>query len=261
MELAGKRILLTGATGGLGTAAAHELARQGAVLLLSGRSEEQLRKLEAQLVGAGHEVLPADLGEPGAAERLVAEAGRIDVLIANAGLPGGAALAELDGETVAEVVRVNLEVPMQMARCAIPQMRDRGDGHMVFIASLAGKFALPDSTLYSGTKFGLRGFTWALRPELARHGIGVSLISPGFISDVGMFAKRGRKPPPGAGTRTPQDFADAVVGSIVRNRDEVVIAPPMLRLLGQLSLTAPGLVARVFRRARPSRNDPNTSGS
>lgn len=261
MELAGKRVLLTGATGGLGAAMARELALQGAVMVLSGRNEVQLKALEAELAGAGHEVLAADLAEPGAAEGLVERAGRIDVLIANAGLPGGAALADLDGGGVADVVRVNFEAPIQMARCAIPQMRAQGHGHMVFVASMAGKFALPGSSLYSSTKFGLRGFAWALRPELARDGIGVSLITPGFISGAGMFARRGRKPPLGTGTRTPQDVADAVVGAIVHNRDEVVVASPPLRVLGQLSLTAPGLLGRAIGVAGPNRTDPNSDAS
>lgn len=261
MELAGKRVLLTGATGGLGEAAARELAGQGAVLLLSARNSEQLAALAAELPGAGHEALPADLAELGAAESLVARAGRIDVLIANAGLPGGAPLAELDEDAVARVVRVNLEAPIQLARCAMPQMRARRDGQMVFVASLAGKFALPESTLYSGTKFGLRGFAWSLRPELARDGIGVSLVTPGFISDAGMFAKRGRKPPPGAGTRTPQDFADAVVGAIVHNRAEVVLAPPPLRLLGQLSLVAPGLLGLAIKTFGPKRGQADSRDS
>jgi short-subunit dehydrogenase len=260
MELAGKRVLLTGATGGLGEAAAHELARQGAVLLLSGRDRQRLDDLAAQLAGAGHEALAADLAEQGAAESLVERAGRVDVLIANAGLPGGAALIDLEGADVEDVVRVNLEAPIQMARCVIPQMRERGDGHLVFVASLTGKFALPESSLYSSTKFGLRGFAWSLRPELARYGIGVSLITPGFIRDAGMFAKRGRRPPPGAGTRPPSDFAAACVSAIVRNRDEVVVAPPQLRLLAQLALVAPGPVSRLLRRARPDRSRSGASG-
>ncbi len=261
MELAGKRVLLTGAAGGLGEAAAHELARQGAVMVLSGRDERKLGDLAGELTGAGHEVLVADLAAPGEAERLVDRAGQVDVLIANAGLPGGAALVDLEGSDVEAVVRVNLEAPIQMARRAIPQMRERGSGHLVFIASLTGKFALPESSLYSSTKFGLRGFAWSLRPELARHGIGVSLITPGFIRDAGMFAKRGRKPPPGAGTRPPSDVAAACVSAIVRNRDEVVVAPPQLRLLAHLALVAPGPVSRLLRRARPDRSASGATGS
>ncbi len=261
MELAGKRVLLTGATGGLGAAMARELALQGAVLVLSGRNEVQLNALAAELAGAGHAVQPADLAEAGAAERLVERAGHVDVLVANAGLPGGVPLADLDGDAVAEVVRVNLEAPIQMARCVIQQMRERGHGHMVFISSMAGKFALPGSSLYSSTKFGLRGFAWALRPELARHHIGVSVVTPGFISGAGMFARRGRKPPLGAGTRTPQDVADAVVGAIVNNRDEVVVASPLLRALGQLSLAAPGLLGRAISFAGPNRTDANAGAS
>lgn len=259
MELAGKRVLLTGAAGGLGRAAAERLAGLGATLVLSSRNEAQLRELADSLSGDGHDVIAADLAESGAAEDVVTRAGEVDVLIANAGLPGGAALLELDGQTVADVVRVNLEVPLQMARVAAPQMQSRRSGQIVFVASLAGKFALPESSLYSSTKFGLRGASWSLRAELAPHGVGVSLITPGFISEAGMFAKRGRKPPPGAGTRTPQDFADALVGAIEHNRGEVVVAAPPLRVLGQVSLLMPGMLARGLGRAAPSRRDSGSS--
>ena len=88
MELAGRKALLTGATGGLGRAIAEALAARGATLLLSARKRDALEALAAELPGDGHRVLPADLAEPGAAERLAAEAGEVDILVANAGLPG-----------------------------------------------------------------------------------------------------------------------------------------------------------------------------
>src|SRR5207344_892830 len=88
MELAGRKALLTGATGGLGRAIARALAEHGAVVLLSARRQDALEALAEELPGSGHSVLPADLAEPGAAEMLAAEAGHVDVLVANAGLPG-----------------------------------------------------------------------------------------------------------------------------------------------------------------------------
>jgi len=88
MELAGRTALLTGATGGLGRATAKALATRGATLVLSGRKAEALEALAAELPGDGHRTIPSDLAEPGAAEKLAAEAGPVDVLVANAGLPG-----------------------------------------------------------------------------------------------------------------------------------------------------------------------------
>lgn len=253
MSFTGKRVLLTGAAGGLGETTAHALAKAGATLVLSSRNEVKLREIAESLPGGPHETLPADLLAEGAPRQVVADAGQVDILIANAGRPGGWALDETEFDEIDQVVRVNFEVPIKMAKAVIPQMKERGDGQIVLIASLAGKFALPDSTMYSSTKAGLRAFGWALRPELARDGIGVSVVTPGFISEVGMFAKRKRKAPPLAGTISPQRYAAKLLKGIEKNDGEIVIAPPQLRVLSQLSLTAPSLFDRAFRRAAPQR--------
>src|SRR5207245_1516658 len=116
MELAGRTALLTGATGGLGRAIAQALAGRGASLALSARKAEALAALAAELPGEGHRVLPVDLAEPGAAERLASEAGEVDVLVANAGLPGAGWLADFTPEQVQRALRVNLEAPMLLAQ-------------------------------------------------------------------------------------------------------------------------------------------------
>lgn len=253
MDLSGKRVLLTGAAGGLGETAARALAGRGATLVLSSRNEQQLERIARELPGTGHTVVVADLSADGAAEDVIARAGEFDVLIVNAGRPGGWELADFPEDEIADVVRVNFEVPIRMARAAVPVLRDRGGGQLVFVASLAGKFALPKSTMYSSTKSGLRAFSWALRPELAGEGIGVTLISPGFVSEVGMFAKRKRKAPPGAGLVSPQRYADRLIDAIEKNKGEAVIAPLQLRVLGQLSLLMPGFFAAIFKRFAPQR--------
>ncbi len=204
MELAGRTALLTGATGGLGRAIAAALAERGASLVLSARKADALEALAAELPGEGHRVLPSDLAEPGAAEKLAAEAGEVEILIANAGLPAAGRLTDFSPEQVGRALRVNLEAPMLMAQALSPALVERGSGHLVFVASLSGKAASPRSSIYNATKFGLRGFALGLRADLAPKGVGVSLVSPGFIRDAGMFADAGAKPPPGLGTGTPQ---------------------------------------------------------
>jgi short-subunit dehydrogenase len=164
----GKRILLTGAAGGLGEITAQAFAEAGATLILSSRNEAKLNEIAAALPGGPHEVIAADLAEPGAPQEVIARAGQIDIFVANAGRPGGWALDETPADEISSVIRVNFEVPIQMVKAVIPQMKERKDGQIVLIASLAGKFALPDSTMYSSTKSGLRAFGWALRPE-RRH--------------------------------------------------------------------------------------------
>ena len=121
----------------------------------------------------------------------------------------------------------------------------RRDGHLVFVGSLSGKSAGPHSSLYSATKFGLRGFALSLRQDLAEHGVGVSLVSPGFVRDAGMFADSGARLPPGVGTSTPEDVAAAVVRAIEGDRAEVDVAPLPVRAGARLAGLAPGLSAGV----------------
>src|SRR6185437_10502599 len=146
MEIGGRTTLLTGATGGLGRATAAALAARGAKLLLSGRKRDALEALAAELPGGEHRVLPADLAEPGAAEKLAAEAGAVDVLVANAGLPATGRLTDFSSEQLTAALRVNLEAPMLLARALEPAMLERGSGHMVFISSLSGKSPSPLSS-------------------------------------------------------------------------------------------------------------------
>lgn len=245
MELAGRTALLTGATGGLGRAIAVALAERGASVALSARKAEALETLASELPGEGHRVLPSDLAEPGAAEKLVAEAGRVEVLIANAGLPAAGLLSDFSPEQVARALRVNLEAPMLMARALIPAMVEDGSGHLVFVSSLSGKAASPRSSIYNATKFGLRGFALGLRADLAPKGVGVSLVSPGFIRDAGMFADAGAKPPPGLGTGTPEQVGGAVIKAIERDKVEVAVAPIAQRALAHFALASPTVSVKV----------------
>ena len=239
LELAGRTALLTGATGGLGRAIAKALAERGAILELSARKPQALEGLAAELPGEGHRVVPADLAEPGAAERLAAEAGEVDVLVANAGLPGAGWLTDFSPEEVTRALRVNLEAPMLLARALYPAMLEGGAGHLVFISSLAGKAASPRSSIYNATKFGLRGFALGLRPDISPQGVGVSLVSPGFIREAGMFAEAGAKPPPAMGTASPAQVGAAVVKAIEKNRVEIAVAPIQQRLGAHLALVSP----------------------
>jgi short-subunit dehydrogenase len=245
MDLAGRKALLTGATGGLGRAIAAALAGRGAQLLLSARDQAALEGLAGELPGVGHRAVAANLAEPGAAEMLAAEAAEVDVLVANAGLPGAGQLTDFSPDEVARALRVNLEAPMLMAQALSPAMVDRGSGHMVFVASLNGKAATARSSIYCATKFGLRGFALSLRADVASSGVGVSLVSPGFIEDAGMFADAGVKPPPPLGTRPSEQVGAAVVRAIERNRAEIAVAPIVDRALSHFALAAPVITARV----------------
>jgi short-subunit dehydrogenase len=244
VELGGKTVLLTGATGGLGRAIARALAERGMTLVLSGRSSEALEELSAELAG-GHRVAPVDLADEDGAERLAAEAGEVHGLVANAGMPGTGSVDSFSAEEVRRAIRVNLEAPIVLAGALAGSMAARGDGQMVFVCSLAGKAASPRSSLYNATKFGLRGFALGLRTDLGRSGVGVSIVSPGFVRDAGMFAKSGARRTAGLGTTTPERVAAAVVRALERNPVEVAVAPIRQRALAHLGLAVPTVAVRA----------------
>ncbi len=239
-------MLLTGATGGLGEAIARDLAGQGAKLVLSGRRTAVLDLLGASLSAR---VLTADLASRTDVDRLVDEAGEVDVLVANAALPASGAMLDFEPEQIDRAIAVNLRAPIVLARALAPAMVERGRGHIVLVGSLSGLTASPGSALYSATKFGLRGFAHGLRQDLSGSGVGVSVVLPGFIREAGMFVESGAQLPPGVRTRTPRDVAVGVRQAIVKDRAEVIVAPPELRVGSLLGGVAPSLSARLRRLA------------
>jgi short-subunit dehydrogenase len=250
VELEGKRVLISGATGGLGRAIAEGLAGAGARLVLSSRKEKELEELANSVPGGArrHDVIVADLAKAGAAEKLIKEAGDLDVLVANAGLPGVGAIEKTPKQELTRTLRVNLEAPILMARELTPRLIEKGAGQIVFITSLNSKAATPRTSVYCATKFGLRGFALALREDLRPKGVGVSLVSPGFIREAGMFHDTGAKPPPGVGTTPPRQVAEAVVKAIRRDLSEVEPATRRLRLAAAFAHAFPEMAARVQRR-------------
>jgi uncharacterized protein len=244
MQISGSTVLLTGATGGIGHAIARELHGRGAKLILTGRRTDVLEPLAAELDARA---LAVDLSDSAEVERLVAEAGEVDILVANAALP---AAGRLESFTMAEIDRaldVNLRAPIVLAHALLGAMVARGRGHLLFVSSLQGKAATPGASLYCASKFGMRGFASGLRADLHASGVGVSTVFPGFIRDAGMFADAGVKLPPGVGTRAPEDVARAVVRAIERNRAEIDVAPLALRAGTVFASLAPELAAQGAR--------------
>jgi short-subunit dehydrogenase len=238
------RVLLTGASGGIGQAIARALAARGASLILTGRRVDTLAALASEVSG---EALACDLARRDEVTRLLEQAGEVDVLVANAGHPASGLLTDLDQDQIDRMLEVNLRAPIALARALAPGMASRGRGHIVFISSLSGKAASVSSSVYSATKFGLRGFALGIREDLRPSGVGVSVILPGFIRDAGMFAQAGVKLPRGVGTRTSEQVARAVVRAIEHNRAEVDVAPLGLRLGASFAGLAPGIAARFNR--------------
>jgi short-subunit dehydrogenase len=246
VQLSGARVLLTGATGGLGNAIARGMHAAGATLTLTGRRADALEPLAKELDAA---TIAADLAAAADVHRVMDEAGRVDILIANAALPGSGYVLDYTEEEIDQVLDVNLRAPIIMARHAALQMRERGSGQIVLIGSLSSKAASEQSAMYNATKFGLRGFAHGLRQDLHGTGVGVSIVLPGFVSEAGMFAKSGAKPQRGVRTVTPRAVVRGVLLAITRDRAEVSVAPPELRIGATIASIAPGLGAAVARRA------------
>ncbi len=245
MQIAGAHVLLTGATGGLGQAIARELAGRGARLTLTARREQVLNALASELDARA---VTVDLSDRHDVERLVGDAGAVEVLVANAALPASGRLDTFTTAQLDRALEVNLRAPIALARALVPGMVSSGQGQLVFMSSLSGKVTSPGTSLYNATKFGLRGFALALRAELRESGVGVSGVFPGFIREAGMFAESGAKLPPGVGTKSPQDVARAVVEAIEHDRAEVDVAPLALRVSAAFAGLAPEAAARLGRR-------------
>ena len=245
MNLGGQTALVTGASGGLGQAIARALADRGAHVILTARRVEVLEALAQE---TGGRAVACDLSDRAAVLELVEDAGPVDVLIANAGLPASGGLRSFSVEEIDRALDVNLRAPMIMTRLIAEQMVERGGGHIVFVSSLSGKAATVGSSVYSATKFGLRGFAMGLREDLRPRGVGVSTVFPGFIRDAGMFHDAGAKLPPYIGTKTPEDVGAAVVRAIEHDKAEVDVAPITLRFGAAVTGLAPELAAMVQRK-------------
>jgi NAD(P)-dependent dehydrogenase (short-subunit alcohol dehydrogenase family) len=242
--------LLTGASRGIGAATAHELARRGYTLALAARSAEALARLADELnTRVPTFAFPTDLAEPAQVHRLaeltLERFGRVDALIHNAAIGGNNRLvAQMDDAYVREILAINLEAPIALTRELLPGMLERRHGAIVFIDSVAGHIAFPASTLYSATKFGLRGFAIGLRRELRGRGIGVSIVSPGFIdTDMTRWLRGFPKAPPALAAR-------AIADVLERPRREI-FTPRIYRMAVWLERWLPWLAdATLSRRGR-----------
>ncbi|GAC1326041.1 MAG: SDR family NAD(P)-dependent oxidoreductase [Thermoleophilaceae bacterium] len=248
LDLSSRRVLLTGATGGIGRAIAHALSDRGATLALTARNPEALGALRTELGTDRATAHPADLADRAQLAALTEAVGEIDVLVANAALPAAGRLETFTSEDLDRALEVNLRAPMQLTRSLLDGMVERGYGHLVFVNSAAGKVALTGSSIYSAGKFGLRGFALSLHDELRGTGVGVTSVFPSFIRDAGMFAKAGVELPRGFSTRAPREVADAVLAGIERGTPEIDVAPLSVRAGGWIAGATPSLVATLSRR-------------
>jgi 3-oxoacyl-[acyl-carrier protein] reductase len=184
-DLTGKTALVTGATGGIGESIAKALHAQGAVVGISGRNEEKLKALAADL-GENVHVLPADLAADGAAVDLVKRAdeamGQIDILVNNAGLTRDNLSMRMKPEEWSDVIDVNLSAPFKLAQAVQRGMMKRRNGRIINIASVVGVTGNPGQCNYVASKAGMIGWSKAMGQEIASRGITVNCVAPGFIA-------------------------------------------------------------------------------
>lgn len=241
MELAGSTILLTGASGGIGRHVAATLTARGARVVASGRDEARLHAAPA----AAH--VACDLLDHDATVALVdraeAAAGApLDGLVHCAGVEHTGAYAAESFAELEELVRVNVTAPMLLTRAALPGMLERGRGHVVGVASIAGRGPSPYLASYATSKAALIELMASLRLEHAGTGVSFSSVSPGFVAREGMYARMeaesGAHAPFALGTSAPERVAAAVADAIAHDRaDRIVAARPMRPLFALNALT------------------------
>ena len=186
-DLTGMTALVTGSTGGIGSAIAKALAGQGATLALSGTSEEKLAAFKAEL-GGDHVILPCNLSDAAAVDALVPAAveklGKLDILVNNAGVTRDNLAMRMKDEEWDQVIRVNLEAAFRLMRAACKPMMKARFGRIISITSVVGATGNPGQANYAASKAGLVGMSKALAQELASRGITVNCVAPGFIKSA-----------------------------------------------------------------------------
>ncbi|WP_338848208.1 SDR family oxidoreductase [Massilia sp. W12] len=259
--LNGKRALLTGASRGLGSLLAQELAACGVELLLSARNHEQLQQLRQSLQAGGARapihLHPCDLGNSTEVLALAQEAknlfGAPDILINNAGLMH----TRSSSAAICQMLAVNLQAPMLLTDALLPAMQARNSGHILNLASVAGFLPVEFGDMYAAGKHGLVGFTRSLRATMQRQGsaLAVSLICPGFVSGAGMYADQaeahGIHAPPLVGAIPAPEVVAYIVRTLARAQShEKILAPFSTRLSCMCYNLAPRLTAWSMNLAR-----------
>jgi len=261
MEVRDRNVWITGASSGIGAALAVHLGRRGARLILSARREEKLREVHGCLDSSReHLVVPLDLGDPEsighAVEATLPKVGHVDVLVNNGGVSQRALACDTDISVVRRIMQVNFLGTVQLTQALLPGMMSRRSGWIMVTSSLVGKFGTPLRSSYSASKHALHGYFDSLRAELWPHGIGVTMVCPGFVrTDVSLSALTAE-----GGAQGTMDKATAsglpaarcvalMVRAMEKERDEVIIAGKE-GLAVWLKRFFPGLFNRVIRRAR-----------
>ncbi len=236
---------MTGASSGIGRATALALARAGVAVKATGRDAAALNALAA--TNGGIEVHAADLGSPEGVERITSWAPSVDILVNNAGFGWRGSFVDMDPDLAEQLIRVNVLAPMRLCAGLLPAMIDRGRGHIVNVASIAGHVGVRNEAAYAATKAALIAFSESLRYEVRGFGVLVTVISPGvvrtpfFEREGHPYARRFPRPMP------PERVAGAILRAIETERREVFV-PRWMGVPARLRGAAPGLYRRLAAR-------------
>ena len=258
MEIRGAVAVVTGASSGIGRATAHAFARNGAAVALAARRVHLLEKVAHEIEAAGGRALAVgcDVASGEDVERLEREVesafGRCDVLVNNAGVPGGGAFADLSPEQVDRVVRTNFLAVLTCTKAFLPMMLRQGRGHIVNIASLAGRHAVPGAAIYSATKHAVVAFSNSLFQELRPHGLLVTTVNPGLVETEG-FPQKGTDP---RLVMKPERVADVIVGIVRSGKAPEVSIPRWAGALESFRVLTPGPYRWAVGRILKSRHRP-----
>ena len=246
---AGTRVLVTGASRGIGQATARAFASRGCTLGLVARTREPLEELAATLPGSGHTVLPADVADAASIAAVVEEFGPVDVVVANAGLTHYMPFAELPADKAEQMNSVNWVGTLNTVSAGLPGMLEGRRGHVVIVSSGGGLRGFPAAAVYNGTKAAQRAFAEALRHELYGTGVSVTTVYPGEIETslhdhewerMPAWYHRDRRSPPGP-------LGEAIAEAVEKDRREL-FHPPVVRLLRIVNGISPRLGDLMLRR-------------
>jgi short-subunit dehydrogenase len=252
-NLKGKNALITGGSRGLGPVIAEALAGKGVNIALAARSEEELNTVADTLSSCPIRTvaIPTDITDEASLLNLVDKTleafGTIDILVNNAGIEWVSRYVSLSPEHIRRIIKTNLTGPMILTRLVLPHMLKRESGHIVTMSSLGGKKGSPYSATYAATKAGLVEWTSSLRQELKGTGVGASVICPGFVSDVGMFAVYNKRAPKIVGETTPEKVARAVIRAIEKDIQEIIVSPGAIIVMKLLDAIHPGIISTFLR--------------
>jgi len=236
MELRGTVGIVTGASRGIGERLAEQLAQRGVSLALAARSVDDIEGLAERVRTMGVEAIavPTDVTDRAALETLVkrteSELGPPDLLVNNAGIDSVEHFDRMDPDAIETMIATNVIGPEILTRLVCPGMAERRRGHIVNISSTAGKSVPPFMTVYASTKHAIAAFSWCLRLEMQPYGVGVSVVYPHYVQEVGMFARRGTTPPRAIGSVSVDDVVTQTIRAIEENRAEVVVAPGLVKM-------------------------------